>query len=301
MKSKGLHKSPPTGRFAPSPSGDLHLGSLVAAVASYLNVKHQQGSWLLRFDDLDTPRVVKGSQDSILRTLEAYGFAWDNIIIQSQRLPLYGDALAQLMRDEQIYACDCTRSQILQRTHQSGIYDNHCRINPHPINTSHQHSLRMIAPHAMYHWYDAIQGAQSSALMTAGDFIVKRSDGIIAYHLACAIDDSETGISEVIRGADLLSATPYQQWIQQSLQRQTPLYAHHPLIQDKGGIKLSKASAAPALKTAEAAQNLYHVLTLLGQAPPDALAQEPLSTIWHWAINHWSLTAIPKRLTFSPC
>lgn len=279
----------PTGRFAPSPSGHLHLGSLVAATASYLNVKQRAGQWLLRIDDLDPPRVVAQSISHIQYQLEAYGFEWNRCIFQSQRLPIYQAALDQLWQQRSIYYCQCTRQQITQRTGRSGFYDQHCRqyhLTDHP-----NHSIRIKTPQEPWQWYDHMQGEQYFHWHQAlGDFIVKRSDGIFAYHLACAIDDADFGITEVVRGMDLCAATAPQQWIQHQLALNTPNYAHHTLIYDTySGIKLSKASHAPAIQPSDAVHNLWYTLSVLQQSPPEALKQANLHELWQWAIAHWQL------------
>lgn len=281
-----------TGRFAPSPTGDLHLGSLVAATASYLNIKQQQGRWLLRMDDIDTPRVVSGSQERICRQLEAYGFEWDKLIVQSQRLPHYEDALVKLRQQGLIYECDCTRKHVQQRLGTSGCYDNFCRYRQ--LAGTARSSIRLITPKTAWTWHDAIQGAQTLDWHSqSGDFIVKRADAIWAYHLVAAVDDSNDGITEVIRGADLISATAPQQYLQQCLTRPSPRYGHHPLIRNaQTHIKLSKASQAPAIKTEEAVSNLFQVLDFLNQQPPAELKAASLAELWQWAIAHWSLEKI---------
>ena len=281
-----------TGRFAPSPTGDLHLGSLVAATASYLNIKHQSGRWLLRIDDIDAPRVISGSQDRIFRQLEAYEFEWDRTIIQSERVALYQDAFNQLERQQLTYGCDCTRLTIQERVGQKIIYDQHCRSRQLPY--SDRHAIRIKTPDQPWRWQDAIQGLQNFDWeKQLGDFIIKRADAIWAYHLVAAVDDSDDGITEVIRGADLLTSTAPQQYIQTCLQRPSPSYAHHPILLDqKTNIKLSKASQANAIKADEAVNNLFLVLSFLNQQPPPELMQGSLNDIWQWAINHWSLDKV---------
>jgi glutamyl-Q tRNA(Asp) synthetase len=287
--SKQLHHNQPTGRFAPSPTGDLHLGSLVAATASYLNVKQQQGRWLLRIDDIDTPRVVSGSQDRICRQLEAYGFEWDRLIIQSQRLVHYEAALTELAQQGMLYECNCTRKQIQQRLGRAGYYDDFCRHRQ--LKGRLHNSIRIITPSIPWVYHDAIQGKQVFDWQSqSGDFIVKRADRIFAYHLAAAVDDSEEYITEVIRGADLISSTAAQQYLQQRLKRPSPLYGHHPLVIDgQTKIKLSKASQAPALKPEDAVSNLFDVLTFLNQHPPNELKKGKLNELWYWATTHWSI------------
>ncbi len=281
-----------TGRFAPSPTGDLHLGSLVAATASYLNVKQQQGHWLLRIDDIDTPRVVSGSQARICTQLEAYGFEWDKLSVQSQRLNLYKAALNQLTQQGLLYACDCTRKQIQQRVGTSGVYDQFCRYR-HLSRTAHS-SIRMLTPKTPWQWRDAIQGVQGfDWSKQTGDFIIKRADQIFAYHFVAAIDDSDDGITEVIRGADLLDASAPQQYLQQCLMRASPSYAHLPIMLDEQTqIKLSKASQAAAIQAENAVSNLFQVLKFLNQQPPLELQTASLTELWQWALFNWSLEKI---------
>ncbi len=282
----------PTGRFAPSPTGELHLGSLVAATASYLNVKQQSGYWLLRIDDIDTPRVKIASQDRICRQLEAYGFEWDKLILQSQRHSHYLEALELLKYQQQAYTCQCTRKQIQQRVGKSGLYDQYCRNRQ--LSISSDVSIRLITPQTNWQWTDLIQGEQSfNWQQETGDFIIRRSDGIWAYHLVAAVDDSDDGITEVIRGADLLGASAPQQYLQQCLKRPSPLYGHHPLILNaQTKIKLSKASNAPAIQAEDTLSNLFQVLVFLNQQPPAQLQHASLAELWHWAITHWSIKKI---------
>lgn len=288
---------PVVGRFAPSPTGALHLGSLVAATASYLNAKQQQGKWLVRIDDIDLPRVVVGSDAHIFKTLEDFGFEWDQLIYQSQRLDHYQQALSQLQQNNMLYACHCTRKQLKERTPNFPLYDRYCRNLS--LTDEKNGALRFKSPlvsetAAIFTWQDLIQGEQQTRWqIDMDDFVVKRSDGLFAYHLACALDDVEFGITEVIRGKDLLASTAPQQLIQHLLGRQSPLYGHHPLIVDQySGIKLSKASKAPALDTAHASAQLVQVLSFLGQTPPAELAHEPIKVIWQWAISNWQLNRI---------
>lgn len=272
------------------------MGSLVAATASYLNVKQQQGRWLLRIDDIDTPRVVSGSQDRICHQLEAYGFEWDQLIIQSQRLAHYEAALAELAQQGMLYECDCTRKHIQQRLGRSGYYDNFCRHRQ--LKGSIHNSIRVITPNTPWSYQDAIQGRQVFDWQCqSGDFIVKRADRIFAYHLVAAVDDSEENITEVIRGADLISSTAPQQYLQQCLKRSSPLYGHHPLVVDsQSKIKLSKASQAPALKPEDAVSNLFDVLTFLNQYPPSELKKGKLNELWYWAITHWSIKKLIPQM-----
>lgn len=285
------------GRFAPSPSGLLHLGSLVAATASYLNAKQQDGKWLVRIDDLDTPRVVAGSAEAILTTLACFGFVWDDVIYQSQRQAIYQQALSQLDADHHLYACQCTRKQLKERSTQFPFYDRHCRtLN---LLDTQSCALRLKTPLSLdenntWQWIDLIQGTQQSHWQEdVDDFIVRRSDGFFAYHLACAVDDVDFGITEVIRGEDLLPSTAPQQLIQYLLGKPSPQYGHHTLITDpKTGIKLSKATHAQALNVCDASQLLTQALIFLGQNPPQALVDQPVHHIWQWAFSHWRFERI---------
>ncbi len=287
---------PVVGRFAPSPTGALHLGSLVAATASYLNAKQKQGRWLVRIDDIDLPRVVAGSDAHILKTLDAFGFEWDQLIYQSQRLDHYQQALSQLQQNNMLYACQCTRQQLKYRTPHFPLYDRHCReLN---LIDSPTCALRFKTPlvsetAAIFTWQDLIQGEQQTRWqIDVDDFVVKRSDGLFAYHLACAVDDVDFGISEVIRGADLLPSSAPQQLIQKLLAKPSPRYGHHSLIVDAHtGIKLSKASQAQPLDTIQASAQLVQVLSFLNQSPPAELVHEPIKVIWQWAISNWKLKA----------
>lgn len=277
----------PVGRFAPTPSGALHLGSLVAAVSSYLNVKTRQGRWLLRIDDLDPPRVDQQSIPLIQHQLEAHGLYWDQLIFQSQRTDVYQHALAQLQQQALAYPCSCSRQQILQRSQQVGLYDNYCRNRT--IDRNQQHSWRLVTPNQAWQWQDQWQGSQHyDWQQETGDFIIKRADRVWAYHLACALDDADFGITEVIRGVDLLASTAAQQYLQHCLNLRTPSYAHHALIYDtQQQIKLSKSSRATALADHEAVSNIWQVLTFLQQQPPDELQKASLTDIWQWAFANW--------------
>lgn len=243
-------------------------------------------------DDIDTPRLVVGSQDRIYRQLEAYGFEWDRLIVQSQRLPLYEAALTDLAQQGMVYECDCTRKQIQQRLSKTGCYDNVCRYR-RLAGATHS-SMRVITPDTSMIWQDAIQGAQTFDWQRqSGDFIVKRADAIFAYHLVAAVDDSDEGITEVIRGADLLESSAPQQHLQGCLKRTSPSYGHHPLMLDtQTQVKLSKASRAIAIKPEQAVSNLIQVLTFLNQRPPSDLTQANLAELWHWALANWSLEKI---------
>lgn len=272
----------------------------MAAVASYLNVKSVGGQWLLRIDDLDTPRVVAGSAEQIVTTLQAFGMYPDAIIWQSQRLPIYRQALAGLAQAGVLYACLCSRAQIVQRVGRSGCYDNYCR---HQVVRSAQdvqdainagYALRLLAPSKGVVYQDGIQGQYRYDWGHVGDPLVFRADGIVGYHLACAVDDADFGLTEVVRGQDLLASTPAQRLIQQTLGLSSPSYAHYPIVLSCEGVKLSKASRAPAVDSTRPTMALHQVLSLLGQTPPSALFVASLDDLWAWAMMQWQIARIPN-------
>lgn len=282
------------GRFAPSPSGPLHFGSLIAATASYLDARHQNGQWLVRIDDIDRPRVVSGASQQILQTLEAYGFQWDGeIVYQSQRLSLYQDAITQLTAQNHAFFCDCSRKQIFQRQPQ-GLYQGFCRQRQ--LGDDAKHALRFAVPHHSLHYQDLIQGNVIIDPQTElGDFVIRRADGVMGYHLVCAVDDLAQGVTHVIRGCDLLVSGFAQRLVSQALASRELIYGHHPLAMSRDKIKLSKSAHSPAIDPQNAPATLWCVLSFLNQQPPLELQTSTLAEVWQWAITHWSLTAIPQR------
>jgi glutamyl-Q tRNA(Asp) synthetase len=281
------------GRFAPSPSGPLHFGSLIAATASYLQARSQGGEWWLRIEDIDPPREVAGAADAILRTLEAFGFEWDGpVSYQSQRHELYAAALSQLRQLDLTYPCACSRKDIAEAS-TSGIYPGTCRRGLAPQQQARAWRLRV--SEQPIEFIDKIQGKQHTDLATeVGDFVLFRADGYHAYQLATAVDDAEQGMTEVVRGADLLDSTPRQRYIQQLLGLTSPVYAHHPVVISAQGEKLSKQNLAPALDKHQASPLLHAALSFLGQAVPDGLRQANLAELWQWAMANWRLEHIPK-------
>jgi len=279
------------GRFAPSPTGPLHFGSLIAAVASYCQARSRQGEWLLRIENLDSPREVPGASDDIIRTLEAFGFRWDAAVsYQQDRHDYYLAALETLTQQQLIYPCTCSRKQTAKRS--ASIYPGTCRNGP--LSGQPIRSWRIRTNARTIQFNDSIQGKVKVPLSEIGDFVLKRGDGIYSYQLTVAVDDALQGITEVVRGFDLLDSTPRQIYVQQQLNYSSPDYAHHPVAIDASGNKLSKQNLAPAIKPQDAQQQLYHALHFLGQTPPAELASESLETIWTWAIAHWRLDDIPK-------
>lgn len=278
---------PYRGRFAPSPTGALHFGSLVAAVGSYLDAKHYQGQWLVRIEDLDTPRNVAGAADAILRTLEAYGLHWDGeAVYQSQRISLYEAALEQLKAQQACYPCVCSRKTIAAQQGEL-VYAGTCRngiLSP----TNKPAAWRLRVNDTPIHFTDRLQGDISQHLATkVGDFVIKRADGVFAYQLAVVVDDAAQGINHVVRGADLLTSTPRQIFLQQQLGLPTPCYLHLPLVVNAQGEKLSKQTLAQPIGTQATVSTLYAALCFLGLSPPAELQHDRLIPLMNWAIGHW--------------
>lgn len=289
------------GRFAPSPTGPLHFGSLVAALASYLEARQQQGEWLLRMEDLDTPRNMPGAADAILRSLEAFGFEWDGAVVyQSERHDLYAAALARLQEDVLVYPCGCTRKEIADSAiHgiEGAIYPGTCRSGLPPGKTARAWRIR--AENRTIGFDDAIQGHVAQNLARdIGDFVLKRADGFYAYQLAVVVDDADQAITHVVRGADLLDSTPRQIYLQQVLGLPAMHYAHIPVVLNAQGEKLSKQTQAAAVDDLQPATQLWQALDFLQQSPPAAIRNAPLADIWQWADQNWQLSRIkPTKLS----
>ncbi len=268
------------GRFAPSPSGDLHLGSLVAALASFLDARRHQGRWLVRIEDLDRGRVVPGSADRILRTLEAFGLTWDGCVLhQSGRTELYAEAVASLERQGRVYPCGCSRRELSEQG-EAG-YPGTCRggtSRPPP------HALRLRVPERRVAVLDRIQGRCELDLGELGDCVVRRRDGCHAYQLAVVVDDAAQGVTDVVRGADLLPSTAWQIELQQALGLSEPRYAHVPLLVEPDGSKLAKSRRTIAVQGQQAPATLALALRLLGQPPPPELDRAPVPALLDWAI-----------------
>ncbi|MFA6954285.1 MAG: tRNA glutamyl-Q(34) synthetase GluQRS [Thermoanaerobaculia bacterium] len=273
---------PPTGRFAPSPTGPLHLGSLVAAVGSWLFARKEGGRWLVRVEDIDTPRVVPGSEDEILAALVRYGLEWDGEVVrQSERTPLYEAALAVLRERGQVFDCSCSRAE-LQRAASAPaandpqeadgpVYPGTCRAGL-PAGRAAR-AVRFRVPEGIVAFDDLVHGVvgEDVALRT-GDFVVKRADGLFAYQLAVVVDDAEQGVTQVVRGGDLLSSTARQIALQRALGVATPSYAHLPLVTTREGAKLGKRDGAlllPSLDSRRVGDTLSLALAILGIAGVD--------------------------------
>jgi glutamyl-Q tRNA(Asp) synthetase len=280
---------PYIGRFAPSPTGPLHFGSLVAAVASYLQARVHNGLWLLRIEDIDPPREQQGAIDLILRALEAYGFQWDgNIIRQSQNRAAHDAALAILMDQGQAYRCRCSRKDLASAPvgPLGRIYPGTCRDGCDGDETA----IRLRTVDKKICFDDLLQGTQCQRLESeSGDFIIRRRDGLIAYQLAVVVDDEDEGVTEVVRGIDIMASTQRQIWLQRLLSYRTPAYVHIPVVTHADGDKLSKLTGAPGIPLNDVERYLVAALAALQQSPPEALADANIGEIWQWAMNNWKL------------
>lgn len=286
------------GRFAPSPTGPLHFGSLIAATASYLEARTRQGIWYVRMEDLDIPREMPGAADDILRTLEAFGFAWDGeIVYQSRRDEAYASALKTLDEHGLVYPCACSRKEISDSALEGVdglVYPGTCRKGLPAGRTAR--AWRIKVDGQVIAFDDAIQGNISQNLpKDIGDFVLKRADGLYAYQLAVVVDDAEQGMTHIVRGADLLDSTPRQIYLQQCLGYPIPAYAHIPVAATLQGKKLSKQTMATALNRQNSAVELWQALSFLGQDIPSCLQQASIHEIWAWSIEHWDFSRIPKK------
>jgi len=279
------------GRFAPSPTGQLHLGSLVAALASYLDARANRGSWLIRMEDLDPPREQAGAAAAILASLEAHGLHSDRPILwQSQRQQQYQQALAELLDRGEAFHCQCSRSELNRR---GGTHRGRC--NSDPANSA---AIRLLVDNTTIHFEDAIQGHYSQNLaQPGGDFILRRRDGLFAYQLAVVVDDAEQGITHIVRGSDLLDSVPRQIYLQQRLQLPAIHYTHIPVVSNNQDQKLSKQNHAQPLSDCSPRDNIVRALAFLRQPlPADALAGT-VNEILSWAVQHWSAQRIPRQLS----
>lgn len=282
------------GRFAPTPSGYLHFGSLVAAVASYLDARAVGGKWLVRMEDLDPPREMPGAQAAILETLERYGFEWDGPVEkQSERGNAYAAQVEQWLRSGLAYACTCSRKQL---EGSNGIYPGTCRDAQHDWHGDV--AIRIRVPELEYRFSDRLQGEFHQHLgREVGDFVIRRRDGLFAYQLAVVLDDAWQGVTDIVRGADLLDNTPRQLYLQELLGIAAPRYLHVPLIIQPDGHKLGKSYRSPPLEADQASPLLVRALKTLGQNPPGELAQRTPREVLAWGIAHWDADVIPHSLT----
>ncbi len=288
------------GRFAPTPSGPLHFGSLVAALGSYVIARQQQGQWLLRIEDLDPPREQPGAADSIIRTLETFGFEWDGEIqYQSRRTDYYHQILAELERLGITYFCDCSRKQVQVRN--EGIYDGFCRQRK--LHTG-EFAIRVRFSEAFTSFVDQVQGVCCfDSAEDRQDFVVYRRDKLFAYQLAVVADDIEQKVNQVVRGADILDSTPRQNFLYHCLGKAAPQYFHLPLVVDINGQKFSKSKLYPAIEPAKASGLLVKALEHLGQVTVPDLATGTPQEILRYAVSNWQLSRVgksPKMVAMTP-
>ena len=292
------NRTPVVGRFAPSPTGALHFGSLVAAVGSYCLARKAGGSWLLRMEDLDSPRVVPGAAEGILRALETLGFEWDGEVLwQSRRGAVYQAALEQLRRRGLVFDCGCSRKEVLASAPHAGeegpIYPGTCRGG---LGAGRKpRALRLRVPQQQVVFSDGLFGVQEQHLASAvGDFVLRRADGLFAYQLAVVVDDAASGVTQVVRGADLLTSTPRQIHLQACLDYPHPHYVHLPLVLAADGDKISKRHGTLELNLAErGGLLLWQALRFLGQAVPAELRTAPPGQLLQWGRRNFDLTLVP--------
>ncbi len=287
-----------TGRFAPSPTGPLHFGSLVAALGSYLAVRSKGGTWFVRIEDLDPPRVVAGSADTILRVLDGLGFEWDGEVVwQSQRYGYYSEMLDELKRSGHLFRCTCSRREVLASAPHIGeegpVYPGTCRRGPQ--KDTGQSAVRIRVPDLNVCFRDGVQGEQQQNLeQEVGDFILHRADGQFAYQLAVVVDDIAAGVSQVVRGADLLLSTPRQIFLYRCFGKQVPAYYHLPLVLGRNQAKLSKRDGpAITVNKDNGSRLLWYALDFLGQAPPVELQNMPAPEILTWGRQNFSFAKVP--------
>lgn len=286
------------GRFAPSPTGELHFGSLVAAVGSYLDARANKGEWIVRIEDVDSTRCHPEYETSILKTLEAYGFEWNGPVMrQTDRTDAYRAAFEELKREGLVYGCACTRREIADSAigvDGAPVYPGTCRNGWPDGKTARAWRLRV--PDMTVGFNDLIQGFQSQNLeKDVGDFVLLRADGLFAYQLAVVVDDAEQGINHIVRGADLLASTPRQIWLYECLDEPVPVYAHLPLAVNDHGEKLSKQTRAAPVGLSDPVPMLKAAMRFLNLAPEkDDFA---LQDLWNWAIMNWSIKIVPQTQT----
>ena len=286
--------TPYRGRFAPSPTGPLHFGSLVAALASCCDARAAGGEWLVRIEDVDEPRSRDDAADAILSTLEAHGFEWDGEVVrQSMRVDRYQAALDQLIAEGRAFPCACTRKELEASAIGAAgerVYPGTCRRGVAPGRDARAWRLRVADETIGFR--DRLQGWQEQNLeRDVGDFVIRRADGLFAYQLAVVIDDADQGITHVVRGADLLASTPRQIWLQRALRLPTPSYLHHPVAILPSGEKLSKQTGADALPSAHVT-SLLQAWSFLGQGEPP-VSPRSVAEFWLWAKRNWTPAKLP--------
>jgi glutamyl-Q tRNA(Asp) synthetase len=280
------------GRFAPSPTGPLHLGSATTALASWLDARQQGGHWLVRMDDLDPPREVAGAADTILRQLDALGLYWDEpVVYQSTRQQAYQQAVDQLLGSGDAFYCRLSRRQLAD-------YNHHHPGKSVAVPAGPDRVIRLAVPTEQLCFRDRLQGRQCASLQAEGGaFVVRRRDGLFAYQLACALDESDMEITHVVRGADLMASTLRQRLVLDKLGRTGPDYAHLPVLIDASGDKLSKSAGSAMVDSSQPGPVLIRALSLLRQDPPPELERATGPEILDWAVHHWRPEALRATLT----
>lgn len=281
------------GRFAPSPTGPLHFGSLLAALASYCDAKAAGGKWLLRIDDIDPLREQAGASSAILKTLEQHGLYWDEqVLYQSTRTEAYRHAIAALQQQGLLFYCTCSRQQLAQFGNR---YPGTCRHRLQP--PAEAFAIRVKVPDHAICLDDQLQGRYCQNLAEqGGDFILVRKEGFFSYHLACIVDEDYLGITHIVRGVDLLESTPKQIFLAERMQLKIPIYAHIPVVLSPDGVKLSKQTGARALDPAMARQSLVLALRCLGQPLVEGIELGSVEEILSHAVKHWSLHRVPPHI-----
>ncbi|MGE7992694.1 tRNA glutamyl-Q(34) synthetase GluQRS [Pseudomonas sp. NPDC089554] len=288
-----MKDAPYIGRFAPTPSGFLHFGSLVAALASWLDARAVNGRWLLRIEDTDPPREMPGARDAILTSLERYGLEWDGeVVCQSQRHDAYAEVVERLFNMGLAYACTCSRKQL---EGYGGIYPGHCRNRLHAREDA---AIRLRVPELTYRFSDRVQGEFQQHLgREVGDFVIQRRDGLYAYQLAVVLDDAWQGVTDIVRGADLLDNTPRQLYLQELLGFSQPRYLHIPLIVQPDGHKLGKSYRSPPLDIQQATPLLLRALRALGQDTDPMLEGATPAEVLAVARQQWKPERIAQQMT----
>lgn len=299
VTAKSTRSTPYIGRFAPSPTGPLHFGSLLTAVASFLEARRQDGQWLLRVEDIDPPREQPGASDEILAALELYGFEWDGAVtFQSASRGAHDAAIQQMIDAGKAYPCGCSRRDLADapRGTLGIIYPGICRDG----SSASEYALRILTDDIPIAFNDQLQGPQEQSLQSdSGDFVILRRDGLIAYQLAVVVDDHLQGVTDVVRGIDLMDSTPRQVWLQQLLGYAAPNYCHLPVAVNELGQKLSKSHGASGVDLQHPEGNLILALELLEQRPPPELKASGITDIWQWALESWDI-AVLRQMTEIP-
>jgi len=278
------------GRFAPTPSGPLHFGSIVTALGSYLDAKSNKGKWFVRIDDIDQSRKKFNADKIILNQLKQLGLIWDEpVVYQTQQINLYEIALKNLKNLKCVFPCDCPRNKI-----KNLVYPGTCRNKIAILNSNH--SIRIRIDNSKISVADRLQGFYTQSIESEiGDFIIKRADGHFAYHLATVIDDNDQNITNIVRGFDLLESTPRQIFLQKKLGYKLPAYLHLPIVIDSTGKKISKADGNTASLLSNPAMILVNALRFLGHYPPDEMENANIKAILDWSIENWNIELLPKK------